>query len=411
MGPEVASAQPAPGLPPIVTKSMAARMEATQLVRPPPSRWGVIGTGVAFAGLAAGLVLYLMMPHTGRITINVADQKGGATLNHVEIFVDGKKQCDTAPCIVDQVSAGTHQVKVLAQGYETPADHTVTVDARKDTAVDLSLAASSVKGTGIKVSGSQPGVKLYVDGKEIGPLPQELRDLTPGDHKIRLAGTDRYAPFEKNVIVAEDEVHDLGDQTLKVVKGKATITLGTTGAKVSIVSGTDRREFPTLPIAVDLDTTKPWALEASRPGFTDYHQTVTFDDGVAEKTFNIVLEPKVATTSAQATLASTTPITPVPVIPKPVVPVRAAPPAKEATEDSAPKTEASGDSFLNINSIPASSVVLDGKPIGNTPKVHISVTPGNHTVMFVNSDQGLKKQISVSVGAGETKPAIARLRD
>ena len=35
---------------------------------------------------------------------------------------------------------------------------------------------------------------------------------------------------------------------------------------------------------------------------------------------------------------------------------------------------------------------------------------GTHTVLFINSEQGLKKQISVSVGAGETKPAIARLK-
>jgi hypothetical protein len=72
---------------------------------------------------------------------------------------------------------------------------------------------------------------------------------------------------------------------------------------------------------------------------------------------------------------------------------------------------AAGESFLNINSIPASSVVLDGKPIGNTPKVHVTVTPGTHSVLFVNAEQGLKKQISVTVGAGETRPAIAKLRE
>ena len=143
-------------------------------------------------------------------------------------------------------------------------------------------------------------MKLYVDGKEIGPLPQELHTLQPGDHKIRLAGTDRYAPFEKSIILAQDEVQDLGDQTLKVVKGKATIELDTPGAKVSIVSGTDRREFPTLPIAVDLDTSKSWALEASKAGFTDYRQTISFDDGVAEKTFKIALDPKSGAAAAAA---------------------------------------------------------------------------------------------------------------
>ena len=53
--------------------------------------------------------------------------------------------------------------------------------------------------------------------------------------------------------------------------------------------------------------------------------------------------------------------------------------------------------------------VLDGRSLGPTPKAHISVKPGTHSVKFVNSDQGLTKTISVTVGAGETKPAVARL--
>ncbi|HEY2517400.1 MAG TPA: protein kinase, partial [Polyangiaceae bacterium] len=290
---------PQPALPPMSAMSAPAMgsrmMEATQLVRPRSSgRTGLIATVAGVAVVAIGLAV-IAMPRTGRVAVTVSDAKGAA-VNHVEIFVDGKKQCDTSPCMVDQVSAGQHEVKVIAQGYDSAQDKTVTVEARKDAPMDFTLASSSAKavGTGIKVAGSQPGVKLYIDGKEIGPLPQELHNLTPGDHKIRLAGSDRYAPIERSVILGQDEVQDLGDQTLKVMRGKATIELGTQGAKVSIVSGNDRREFPTLPIAVDLDTSKAWALEASKPGFTDYQQKVNFDDGVAEKTFNITLEPKSA---------------------------------------------------------------------------------------------------------------------
>jgi serine/threonine protein kinase len=400
-----------PALPPVSSMSSPSspnRMEATQLVRAPTSRAGLIGTVVVVAAVVAGLAI-MVMPHTGRIAVNVTDAKG-ASINRVEIFVDGKKQCDTAPCIVDQVSSGTHEVKVLAQGYDAPADKSVTVDARKDTPLEFSLGASSAKiGTGIKVAGSQPGVKLYVDGKEIGPMPEELHNLQPGDHKIRLAGTDRYAPIEKSIILAQDEVQDLGEQTLKVVKGKATIELDTPGAKVSIVSGNDRREFPTLPIAVDLDTSKSWALEASKAGFVDYRQTISFDDGVAEKTFKIALESKAAAIAA----APAQQPAPAPVAPRPP-PAAARPTPKETAPAVAADTSSDStdnESFLNINSLPASSVVLDGKPLGSTPKVHIQVTPGTHTVVFTNADQGLKKQISVTVGAGETKAAIARLRD
>jgi hypothetical protein len=41
--------------------------------------------------------------------------------------------------------------------------------------------------------------------------------------------------------------------------------------------------------------------------------------------------------------------------------------------------------------------------------VHVAVRPGAHTVKFVNADQGLTKTVSVTVGAGETKPAVAKL--
>jgi serine/threonine protein kinase len=403
-----------PQLPPVSSMS-SPRMEATQLVRPPTSRLGLIGTVVAVAAAAAGLAI-MVMPHTGRIAVNVADTKGGG-VNRVEIFVDGKKQCETSPCLVDQVTAGSHEVKVLAQGYDAPPTKSVTVEARKDAQLDFALNASSTKvGTGIKVAGNQLGVKLYVDGKEIGPLPQELHNLTPGDHKIRLAGTDRYAPIEKSIILGQDEVQDLGDQTLKVVKGKATIELDTPGAKVSIVSGTDRREFPTLPIAVDLDTSKSWALEASKPGYNDYRQSIGFDDGVAEKTFKISLDAKsAAPVAAYTPPPAAQPAAPAPAAPAPQRTAMAAPakPAREApaASDDSSSESASGEGFLNINSLPASSVVLDGRPIGSTPKVHVQVNAGSHTVVFTNADLGLKKQISVTVGAGETKPAIARLRD
>ncbi len=403
------------GLPPISGAPVIGnRMEATQLVRPKESgKWGMLGAAIAIASVAFGIVVFVMMPRTGRIAINVADAKG-VTLNRVEIFVDGRKQCETAPCIVDQVSAGTHEVKVLAQGYDTPADRTISVEGRKDATLDYSLTSTSAQvGTGIKVSGSQPGVKLFVDGTEIGPLPQELHTLKPGTHTIRLAGTERYAPLEKNVTVALNEVQDLGDQTLKVIKGKATITLGTANAKVSIVSGTDRREFPTLPIAVDLDTSKAWALEASKIGFADYHQAVSFDDGVAEKTFNIVLEPKTATIAAAPAAATPSPAAANPPPARVATAARAAVKDKDTSgsDDSSSSGATGGEGFLNINSLPASQVTLDGKLLGNTPKVHVSVPAGSHTIVFTNNDQGLKKQISVSVAAGETKPAIARLRE
>jgi serine/threonine-protein kinase len=380
------------------------RMEATALVRPREQNRGVLMAGIAAGAVMVIAVVFYLWPHTGQIAVNVADAKGAA-IPHLQIFIDGKKQCESAPCIVSDVPTGSHTVKVEASGFEATVDKAVAVDSKKDVTVDFTLTPTVALSTGIKVTGTQPGAKLFVDDKEFGALPQELKDLPPGSHKVRVAAGDRFTALEKIVTIGKDEVQDLGAVTLKVVKGKATISLGTPGAKVFIVSGSDRRELPTLPISIDIDTTKQWALVASKAGFSDYNQPISFDDGQAEKAFTVTLEPKGAAPAW----------TPPPYTPPPAPVVHSAPTPAPAPERPAPEkpappsdTGGGGQAFLNINSIPASSVILDGKPIGQTPKLKFAVSPGSHSVLFVNADQGFKKQISVSVGAGETKPAIGR---
>ncbi|HTM43308.1 MAG TPA: PEGA domain-containing protein, partial [Polyangiaceae bacterium] len=65
-----------------------------------------------------------------------------------------------------------------------------------------------------------------------------------------------------------------------------------------------------------------------------------------------------------------------------------------------------GSATLNINSIPRSNVLLDGRPIGQTPKIGVSVSPGSHTVVFVL--EGEKKSSTVSVSDGSSKTVAVR---
>jgi hypothetical protein len=95
-----------------------------------------------------------------------------------------------------------------------------------------------------------------------------------------------------------------------------------------------------------------------------------------------------------------------PVSPPGVAPAPANPPP---TSSGASAAADSGEGFLNLNSIPAATCFLDGKSIGSTPMMHISVHAGVHTVKFVSAEQGLKKTMTVKVGAGETRAAITRL--
>jgi serine/threonine-protein kinase len=224
---------------------------------------------------------------------------------------------------------------------------------------------------------------------------------------------------EKTIDVKQDELVDLGNVALKVLKGKATIQLGTTGAKVYLVSGANRKEVPQFPIAIDFDPSERWTLEAKMLGMDDYVQPISFDDGQAEKTLLVTLNPKGAALAATAMMTAAPATAPRSFTPAPKEPATAVAPATKepgaAKEPTTPKTDppaaAAGEAFLNINSKPASTVLLDGKPLGPTPRLKVSVSPGAHTVLFVNSEESLKKSVSVTVAAGETKAVSTKLRD
>ncbi|HVJ18305.1 MAG TPA: PEGA domain-containing protein, partial [Polyangiaceae bacterium] len=72
-----------------------------------------------------------------------------------------------------------------------------------------------------------------------------------------------------------------------------------------------------------------------------------------------------------------------------------------------PAAVATGNGTLNINSIPMSNVILDGRPLGSTPKRGVSVSPGSHTVIFVHPEHG-RKATTVNVEAGKTASASVK---
>jgi hypothetical protein len=134
-----------------------------------------LGLTLAFALVVAAA--WLMLPRKGQLGIDVVDSKG-RSLDRVEIFVDGRKRCDTAPCALDGLRAGGHGVRATADGYETPPSETVTVQGGMRASATITARSRG----GIRVAGVHAGVKLFVDEKEVGPLPQVIDDLGPGDH-------------------------------------------------------------------------------------------------------------------------------------------------------------------------------------------------------------------------------------
>lgn len=351
--------------------------------------------GVLLLGtVAVGGFFLFSSPPTGTVKIYVAGP-GNTDVKAVKIFVDNKQVCESSPCKVENLSAGIHDVKAIAEGYQPAAPKGVQV-VKGEQKVELELRIASA-GTGFKATSAVQGVKLFVDGTEIGPLPQTLTTLSPGDHKLRFDAGDRYKPEEKTVTVTPDKIEDLGDIKLIVAKGKATLELVTRGARILLVPSSgekrliDERMFANNQLSVEIDTSKEWRIEASKASFDDLNLPISFTDGQAEKTFRIELHETGKATAAADTAKATT-----------GAPTTTAAPSDTGKPATTAPAAAGGQAKLNINSMPPSAVLVDGRPVGRTPRSGLVVTPGTHNVTFIHPEKG-RKSASVTVGPGETK--------
>ncbi|MCC6555202.1 MAG: PEGA domain-containing protein, partial [Polyangiaceae bacterium] len=414
----IPSAPPAPALSPPSAHPPSRSEEATAIrPRPVVQTGGGSKAGVILGGLALVVVLamavFLFLPKKGGLTVDIKTPTG-ASVAKAEVFIDGQKRCDTVPCVVRDLDAGSKTVKVIAPDFP-PRDAVEIVEGGKEKLVMITLEGSSGPApsgtpsssgaTGFKAASAQQGVKVFVDGAEKGTLPVELT-LAPGAHKVRFEGGERFEKLEQTVDVTQGQMKDLGNVALKVVKGQVTLELVTQGAAVTLVNSKKAEKrlpdalWKTPPVKLDIDPTEGWKLVASKKGFDDFTEALTFDDGQAEKTIRIEL--------AETGKAPPATATPGPAPGPGPGPTAAAPP-KSGGEPATPPAAGGGAATLNINSIPVSKVVLDGRPLGSTPKVGVSVPPGSHTVTFIPPDLG-KKSITVTAKAGETKTAAVKFK-
>jgi hypothetical protein len=154
---------------------------------------------------------------------------------------------------------------------------------------------------------------------------------------------------------------------------RATIRAGrgAEGARVVLVSGSDERVLPALPVTVEIPSGAEYSLIATRPGYASTQLSLVLDEGKAVTEVEISLQ-KVATTASRA-----------------------------FTE--AARTFATVD----LRSTPWSTVILDGKAIGSCPRLGVVVTAGEHSALFAG-EVG-QKRVTFSVRPGETKTISVRL--
>lgn len=112
------------------------------------------------------------------------------------VFLDGKDM-GAAPLDVKDIKPGEHVIEVKATGYMT-SEKRVTVGAGSAEVLKFDLQPQAATATGkVKVVSRVPEATVYIDGKNVGKVPQEA-DVPPGDHFV-VVEKKGFTKFEKKI--------------------------------------------------------------------------------------------------------------------------------------------------------------------------------------------------------------------
>jgi len=225
----------------------------------------------------------------------------------------------------------------------------------------------------LHVAATAPGLRVFVDGEDRGPAPLTLAGLTATSHTVRLTGSAFYAPFEERVVLKARSTLAF-EPKLVVLKRAVRVVLGSgaQGAFLELSAG-EQRHAAVLegPVRVELFAADRYRVRASRWGYRTYEGELVFGANDVERELRIELTPEA--TAAPGAVPGVNPLDP---------------------------------GKLSLNSIPISTVLLDGQHIGSTP-IQISTTPGTHSVIFRHPALG-EKRLNVQVQPGKTALAATR---
>jgi serine/threonine protein kinase len=373
----------------------------------------LVGIGLTLLGVL-GLIGWMVLRPGEPATIHLAT----SPVDPVVLFDEQPVQATSSPFVIPNVEPGVpHLLEVRKRGFrvwsmtlEAQPGQTLTLPAVTLVPEEPTVAAGpGPSGTepssptppttataGFSLTSDPAGATVFVDGSERGTTPVTLSDLAAGPRQVRVVASGRL-PWESTINVVAGSILPLAPVALAPAV-TVSFTSDPSGAEVTLVRGNTRERVGTTPCETSVDPSADWTVEMESAGYRTWSRELRIRAGSTTHEVEATLaEERVAVVSMRErpiAISTMEPTTTSTMVDEPVTPPT--------------MTEAGGSGTLRINSRPWSQVFVDGRLIGNTPQMNISLSAGRHQVTLVNPDFNVRHTISVNIVAGET---VTRIED
>ncbi|MFH2006431.1 MAG: serine/threonine-protein kinase [bacterium] len=358
-------------------------------------------------GASGGALWYFLLRSKPQGSLTVRCAKAGCTIR-----VDEQKTSHASP-FTTELSPGPHMITLKAPGYKTLVKE-VEIKAGKALEIEPPLVQAVVSKGWFNLISAPSGSEVLLDGQPLAQKTDIRVEVAVGPHSLQLRRAGYYPwPLEKphNFDVKPGENPQIKriliPRRLQLVISASNVRRG--AAKFSVYKDGAKILAGTVPKTIAIKQVDPnasYRVIIRAKSYPDWSKKLAFD-GSDEISVHAPFSSK------SVAVMPVEPMHPEPVYMRPVYmqPVYMRPvymrPVERPVE---PRGTGGKFGILRINTIPWTTVYVDGSRKGNTPLLKLKLTAGRHKLVLLNNNFGIRKTFWITIRPGKPTTFIRRFQ-